>query len=775
MFKKAYQIIFLLILISVKTASAQTQVWSSEAEDGELLGDAVLKTGCSNASGNFIQIGNTNGSGIKFSSVNIPSDGLYQLYINYFNATDQVMEIFVNDISIGNTNFIKSNFCYQGPSAQIMTNVNLKQGINIITLKVFNNTAAPFLDKLSIKSTSVINYAPLKYYISSTSGNDTNTGLTIDKPIKTVNQLNLKNLNPGDSVLFKASETFIGQFNVAGSGTIDKMIYIGRYGTGNDPILNGSTASGGDNLSAIYINNNEYIEIAHLEIVNNRIVSNPNVSDDLAFGINVLNDGNNVMHHLRFHDLNIHDIYAVSTNPDFNSIKVAGIYLYTAQNTVLGKEKNIRDVIVENCYIARTTRYGIQMGHAGGAANIGNDSLNRNMDMVFRNNHFFQTGGSGMLVSKAFNCLVENNIFEYSGSDYDPRMAKRGSGAWYFSSRNVISQFNKSYHIRGDGDSYGQHIDYGNKDIILQYNYSEDSEGGFVEILGNNVNSTYRFNVSVNDGFRDKKGNTFWISPFASPNNSSDSSYIYNNSVYVNANISPDMSLEGKNMFIYNNILYATGKGQIGSEILIKNDVGSKLYLSNNLYFGTVNSQFSKIDANPIFGNPVYINPGGLNNESYKLGIGSKALKVGKSFPEPKFPMAGKVVFKNISQFPNLDLFGNPVNIANSIPNIGADNLGANITTGINDFKIIDAASFSIYPNPVNDNVYININAHDKGILKLHLADLQGKILSSKEIVTTMGINKINFSIGQNISNGIYLLSIEENGNYISKKVVIVR
>ena len=43
---------------------------------------------------------------------------------------------------------------------------------------------------------------------------------------------------------------------------------------------------------------------------------------------------------------------------------------------------------------------------------------------------------------------------------------------------------------------------------MFQYNYSEDSEGGFCEILGDNHNVAYRFNVSVNDGFRDFHGNT---------------------------------------------------------------------------------------------------------------------------------------------------------------------------------------------------------------------------------------------------------------------------
>jgi hypothetical protein len=40
--------------------------------------------------------------------------------------------------------------------------------------------------------------------------------------------------------------------------------------------------------------------------------------------------------------------------------------------------------------------------------------------------------------------------------------------------------------------------------VTIQYNLSLDNEGGFVEILGDCVNSIYRYNVSINDGSRAK-------------------------------------------------------------------------------------------------------------------------------------------------------------------------------------------------------------------------------------------------------------------------------
>ena len=227
-------------------------------------------------------------------------------------------------------------------------------------------------------------------------------------------------------------------------------------------------------------------------------------------------------------------------------------------------------------------------------------------------------------------------------------MPARGSGAWYWSSQNVISQYNKSYHVRGSGDSYGQHIDFGNTNVILQYNYSEDSEGGFVEILGKNVNSVYRFNVSVNDGFRDFHGNSLWVSDFAGSGVkiNSDLNYIYNNTIYVNAAITPDILITGMNTYVYNNIFYATGSAQIGQEVTVDIAAGSEFKMSNNLFYGTISNTFKNYDENPVFGNPLFKTAGALNIDGYKIKTESAAIDAGISFPEPEFPNAGKGIFK---------------------------------------------------------------------------------------------------------------------------------
>ena len=86
---------------------------------------------------------------------------------------------------------------------------------------------------------------------------------------------------------------------------------------------------------------------------------------------------------------------------------------------------------------------------------------------------------------------------------------------WTFDCLNVIAQENYFMNAHGPLDSYGCHIDYGCENVVYQYNYSFNNEGGFVEILGDNINCGYRYNISINDGYRlglpwsGTKGKTF--------------------------------------------------------------------------------------------------------------------------------------------------------------------------------------------------------------------------------------------------------------------------
>lgn len=518
-----------------------------------------------------------------------------------------------------------------------------------------------------------------EYYVSSSSGDDYNDGLSPDSPWASLEYVSNTALLPGDKVFFKSDDTFIGQLKPGYSGQEGVPIFFGRYGNGDKPILNGAGGPKGDHHAVIFVNNQEYLEFDSLEITNNRQSWINGYSNKEAYGIDVYNDGTEVMRHFKFTNLTIRDIYpVVFDSSDFNQIKSAGINFKTEKNRVAGQEKHIRDVTVDNCYITMTTKFGIWSRHGGGEDGIGNEMINRNMNFVLTNNHTYKTGGSGITPGNTYNVLIENNLFEYPGADENGRMAGRGSGAWFFNTRHVVAQYNISKHARGSGDSYGMHIDHSNKYVLLQYNYSEDGEGGFAEILGNNEYSTYRFNISVNDGFRTNKGNTLWVTQFPHDKPKSKYSYIYNNSVYINkaldgTPLKTGIDIDGINTYVYNNAFYVASGASMGQKLLSIYD-GTALDVDNNMFFGNVVNGFTSSDAGAVIADPQYLDNGHLTPSAYKLESTSPAIGAARAIVEPPFPNAGQGIFAHITANATQDYFGNLVNLTSTGENIGAYN-----------------------------------------------------------------------------------------------------
>lgn len=81
-------------------------------------------------------------------------------------------------------------------------------------------------------------------YYFSTSGNNEYTGLNVINAWKSIDMLKSITLLPGDSVLLKRGDVFIGQIEINQSGTEAKPIYVGAFGAANldVPHLTGATS-----------------------------------------------------------------------------------------------------------------------------------------------------------------------------------------------------------------------------------------------------------------------------------------------------------------------------------------------------------------------------------------------------------------------------------------------------------------------------------------------------------------------------------------------------
>lgn len=83
-------------------------------------------------------------------------------------------------------------------------------------------------------------FAGTVYYVDAVSGSDTNGGLTLDKPWKTINKVNLSSFAPGDTILFKRGGTWRETLTPPSHGASGNNITFGAYGTGDPPMIDGT-------------------------------------------------------------------------------------------------------------------------------------------------------------------------------------------------------------------------------------------------------------------------------------------------------------------------------------------------------------------------------------------------------------------------------------------------------------------------------------------------------------------------------------------------------
>lgn len=106
------------------------------------------------------------------------------------------------------------------------------------------------------------------YYVSATGGSDSYSGTSITTPWKTITKVNAKALAPGDFVLFKAGDRWVGStftkpLTTLAAGISGKQITYGKYGTGADPILDGNFTVG----TGVRINHS-FITVQNMQVQN---------------------------------------------------------------------------------------------------------------------------------------------------------------------------------------------------------------------------------------------------------------------------------------------------------------------------------------------------------------------------------------------------------------------------------------------------------------------------------------------------------------------------
>ena len=611
-----------------------------------------------------------------------------------------------------------------------------------------------------------------QYYLSSSTGNDNNNG-SQTQPWKTLSKISNTTLGPGDTVYFKKGDTFRGHYVVNGSGTEGNPITFKSYGSGNQPVISGSDHDngGGDYREAILVENEDNMIFEDLEIQNHRTTSRSDVGDLVSFGIQVISSSAGTKNNFTFRDMTFKNVYGLSwVDPGdqdaFNAFEVSGLTFNSSWAGI------INDVVVEDSYFTDLQRIGIHIKNTSGKT-----SDKRNTNIVVRRNEFFQIGGTCVLPIRTENCLIENNIFNQPGAKTNDKMIGRGSAVWNWYSINTIVQYNQAINAKGILDSHGIHVDHSNIDTFIQYNLMQDCEGGFVEILGGNQRAVYRFNISINDGWRvnpnwANSDHTIWLNDKigGQSGHPSTDSYIYNNTIVINKSgndaFDTAIDINGQNTRIFNNIFYTVNGSGIGNQQGNYND--PNLMMTNNLFFGNIRNNFKTIDANRIEADPQFYDEDRADQYGFQIGASSQAIDAGAAYAgdyaHPAIPVDASTIFANVEEYPTVDFFGNSLS-GDSTPNIGASNAKNGEITLSNKSNL--STDMVYIQNPIISEKVVLFGVDES--YQYALVDILGRTKQQGFLEASQ--NEI--ILDQILSSGVYLLKLENKANTLITKILV--
>lgn len=453
------------------------------------------------------------------------------------------------------------------------------------------------------------------YYISS-SGADSRSGTSPQEAWQTLHKASSAKYKAGDRIILSSSGSLKGELRLESqSGSKEAPITIMGFDHKKPAKIDASQAPNGITL----------IDCNHIAVQNLEISANPGSSSDappetdMRCGILITTRNPGEYSGFTINNVTLKDIFfhAKGYSRPENEVRTPNgsqPYGWGFRAICKAEQTKLKDISISHCHIENIAHTGIKF--TSGKQSIENIK-------VF-DNQVLKTGGPGIQFSGVKNGYVHHNTVNFSGSSDDNRKWGRGSGLWTFGSSRFVIEHNEFLNASGPGDSAGAHIDYNCDNVVMQYNFSKNNAGGFIEILGNNHQCAYRYNISINDGHREKgkngafqEGKTIWLSGYngKNPRTGPFNTYIYNNTIVTSKEMVAKFALDRKTSgaLIANNIFYIQGKSKAvrGDQYTPETDGAwetKNILLQNNLFLTAGNwphslpaSHSKKLVGNPMF------------------------------------------------------------------------------------------------------------------------------------------------------------------------------
>ncbi len=509
------------------------------------------------------------------------------------------------------------------------------------------------------------------YYVHPTLGKDTYDGKSKSAPFQSLAKASSTPLQPGDRLLLADGQTFVGSLRAIGwTGTNNEPIVIETISWQNKADFQPALIDAKNLAEGVLL-----MDCSHVYLRNVSITANGYTTLDpkqlMRVGVLVTTAKAKKMVDIRLEKLRISEVYF--ENPGVKrtaeEVKSAnGTQKYGWGIRLINQQENMvmEDIRITNCVIENVSHTGIKL-----------TGKNQNIQRVeIADNKVLKAGGPGIQMSGVKFVHVTGNEVKYSGSTDDGRKWGRGSGLWTWGASHVLIEKNSFMYANGPGDSAGAHIDFNCDNVVMQYNFSAHNAGGFCEILGNNYNCAYRYNISVDDGQRVKgengafqEGKIFWLSGYQGNERERKgpiNTYFYNNTIYTSPGKVARMAIDNRSqgVLIANNIFYIQGDSKVvqGDQYKPDNGEGSgleRVLFTNNLYLKANNWPKESIiqDRAARVGDPRFASPGGLTPTDYLPGNNPLVQAQGIAIPLLEGDEFG--LMRGLKM--NKDILGNPV------------------------------------------------------------------------------------------------------------------
>ncbi|MBE5871087.1 MAG: hypothetical protein E7294_07505 [Lachnospiraceae bacterium] len=462
------------------------------------------------------------------------------------------------------------------------------------------------------------------FYIDAVNGDDANDGLSEAKAWKSFANVAKLRLQAGGKLLLKAGCTWNDEKLelIRAKGTKENPVILGSYGSGAKPVINGNgnawLAEGQKNVKkqdagVVHVLNSQYVTVENLEVTNWEKDASDLKGDKTKYdqskyllsGIVVENRNGATLPGVTIRNNYVHDVNGfMKAGADKGAggiiALVTGDALASrfADLSITGNEVyNVchEAIYMESSWAARSIVGGADSQDAGKNPWVGWPNV------YVGHNYVHDVAGDGIVLINAAGGTAEYNLVDHSASEEWTFSGRNPAHAaiWMWDCDNVTMQYNEAAHTESTQDGMAFDSDYGNQNILYQYNYSHDNKGGFYMSCPGpyyNANVVVRYNLSVNDGGSFDGARSIRVGESGGIGNQ-----IYNNTIYWDQDFDMAVVQQGSwgtplsgGTEIYNNIFC----GNSDTPVTMTDNDG--ISYDSNAYYGSAAQAAPGEDANAV-------------------------------------------------------------------------------------------------------------------------------------------------------------------------------